>query len=245
MTDELFHLDMFLEALEITQEELRRWERMGLIRPLGMIDGETPFYTAQNLQDGLQIKKLLSVGYGLGDIQSIVRKVGLPSSQPNGKKKESPQQLITVGELAKQTGLNPRTIKYWEERGIIEPDGRSTGGFRLYARHYIFFCELIRDLQNFGYSLDEIKEIAEMFRDFVAIQRGAIDLYTPEVYAKLSIMQERVTHLDTRMKDLKQGIKRWEDLLRKKRKEIQQLYAKAIPPDHDQVQNGKPKRKKQ
>ena len=56
-------------------------------------------------------------------------------------------QYITISSLAEQVGVSPRTIKHWEEKGIIESEMRSAGGFRLYSQIYVYMCKLVKDLQ--------------------------------------------------------------------------------------------------
>ena len=78
--------------------------------------------------------------------------------------------FLTVGNLAERSGVSPRTIKHWEDKGIIEPDMRTEGGFRLYSESYVFLCQLIRDLQLFGYTLEEIKAVSDDVRTLLAIE---------------------------------------------------------------------------
>jgi DNA-binding transcriptional MerR regulator len=133
------------------------------------------------------------------------------------------REFLTVGDLAELVGVSPRAIKHWEEKGIIEPDMRSEGGFRLYADAYVYFCELIKDLQLFGYSLEEIKEISDYFRAFLSI-KDDLEVYSKEeTEAKLEEMLDRIRIFDEKAGLLKQGIARWEDLLKKKKKEIMTL----------------------
>ena len=76
-----------------------------------------------------------------------------------------------MGALAEKVGVSPRTIKHWEDMGIIEPNMRSEGGFRYYSDAYIYLCNLIKDLQLFNYSLVDIKMISDLFRYYLAIQQ--------------------------------------------------------------------------
>jgi hypothetical protein len=82
---------------------------------------------------------------------------------------------------------------------------------------------LIKDLQLFGYSLEEIKVISDLFRDYVAINNN-LNVYSREENArKLDEMLEKIQILFEKMRLLKEGIDRWEDLLRKKKKEVMSL----------------------
>ncbi len=225
MKDHVYQRQEFVSLLSITEEELAEWERLGLIRHLGRIDNQIPFYTEAHVRQARQIQQLQKLGNDLPTVQKIVRKVGLPAQSAAGSVRQV-TDFLTVGELAEQAGVNARTIKYWEERGILQPDARSTGGFRLYSRVYVYLCNLIKDLQNFGYSLEEIKEASDLFRDFLGISEGTATYSREEARKRLELMQERMAALQERMTALKEGIKRWEDLLCKKRKEVEQLLTR-------------------
>ena len=213
-----------IAAVEIQPEELEAWEKLGLIRSLAGSDGDS-VYSSDTLDSARQIKTLLDIGYDLPAVQKIVRKVGLPAARGAGKK-GAEKRLITVGELAENAGLNARTLRYWEERGIIQPDGRSTGGFRLYAPTTVTLVQLVKDLQVFGYSLDEIKIGADLLRDFFAFSEGLLPAAETEAIKRLDYMLEQIHGLEGRMTTMKQGIRRWEDLFRKRKKEITRLRDK-------------------
>jgi DNA-binding transcriptional MerR regulator len=221
MRTNIYQRHEFTSLLGITEEELAEWERLGLVRHLGKIDNQIPFYTEAHVEEARQIQQLQKLGYDLETVCKIVRKVGLPSQASRPQREVT--EFLTVGELAEKAGVNARTIKYWEERGILQPDARSTGGFRLYSRVYVYLCNLIKDLQNFGYSLEEIKEASDLFRDFLAISEGTSTYSREQARQRLQLMEQRIVALNGRMAALKEGIKRWEDLLRKKRKEVAQL----------------------
>jgi MerR family transcriptional regulator, repressor of the yfmOP operon len=68
-------------------------------------------------------------------------------------------RLIRVGEVAERLEVSPRTIKYYEELGLVEPGERSTGGFRLYGSREIERLERILRMKSIGYSLAAIREL--------------------------------------------------------------------------------------
>jgi DNA-binding transcriptional MerR regulator len=68
-------------------------------------------------------------------------------------------RLIRVGEVAERLEVSPRTVKYYEELGLVEPGERSTGGFRLYGRREIERLERILKMKSIGYSLAAIREL--------------------------------------------------------------------------------------
>ena len=69
------------------------------------------------------------------------------------------RELVRVGEVAERLGVSPRTIKYYEELGLVEPEARSSGGFRLYGEEEVRRLERILRMKGIGYSLATIREL--------------------------------------------------------------------------------------
>lgn len=67
--------------------------------------------------------------------------------------------LLKIGEFARLAGVSLRTLRYYEELGLIEPSSRTRGGFRYYRRADLERLRLIRDLQELGLTLDAIGEL--------------------------------------------------------------------------------------
>lgn len=66
---------------------------------------------------------------------------------------------VQIGEVAERTGLSLRTIRYYEEVGLVTPSGRTTGGFRLYSANDVSRLQLIRRMKPLGFSLDEMRDV--------------------------------------------------------------------------------------
>ncbi len=223
MKKKMFFKDELLTEAGIDEEMLGKWQKVKLIKPDGVTSDNMPFYLRRNLERILHIKRLLDLGYQLEDIQKIIKKVGLPGTGSKEGKSAKTSEFLTVGGLAERVGVSSRAIKHWEEKGIIEPDMRSEGGFRLYSESYVYLCQLIKDLQLFGYSLEEIKDMSSLFRDFLAIEN---DLNSSDVEIdshRLDEMRRKIHVLEEKINHFKAGIERWEDLLKKKKKEISAL----------------------
>ncbi len=223
MKKKLLFKDELLTETGIDEKILEKWQKAKLIKPDGVTSDNMPFYLRRNLERVLHVKRLFDLGYQLEDIQKIIKKVGLPGTGIKDGKSSKTSEFLTVGGLAERVGVSSRAIKHWEEKGIIEPDMRSEGGFRLYSELYINLCQLIKDLQLFGYSLEEIKDMSSLFRDFLAMEN---DLNSGDVEInshRLDEMQQKIRVLEEKMDHFKAGIERWEDLLKKKKKEIAAL----------------------
>lgn len=66
---------------------------------------------------------------------------------------------IQIGEVAERTGLSLRTIRYYEEVGLVTPSARSVGGFRLYSETDVARLRLIRRMKPLEFSLEEMKDV--------------------------------------------------------------------------------------
>lgn len=66
---------------------------------------------------------------------------------------------MKIGELARATGVTLRTIRYYEELGLIKPSKRSPGGFRLFSESDTSRIKLIHFLKSMNLSLDKTKEL--------------------------------------------------------------------------------------
>lgn len=69
---------------------------------------------------------------------------------------------MQIGEVAEQVGLSLRTVRYYEEVGLVAPIDRSPGGFRMYDEHAVERLKLARDLKPLGFSLDDIRSIVDI-----------------------------------------------------------------------------------
>jgi MerR family copper efflux transcriptional regulator len=64
-----------------------------------------------------------------------------------------------IGELAELTGLSLRTLRHYDEVGLVVASGRTEGGFRLYTHGEVERLMLIRRMKPLGYSLEEMTEL--------------------------------------------------------------------------------------
>jgi DNA-binding transcriptional MerR regulator len=80
------------------------------------------------------------------------------------EQKERPRNepYLQIGEVADRTGVTQRTLRFYEERGLLKPPSRMEGGFRLYSEEDVDRVEQIKRLQSLlGLTLAEIKEMVE------------------------------------------------------------------------------------
>jgi MerR family copper efflux transcriptional regulator len=66
---------------------------------------------------------------------------------------------MQIGEVAERTRLSLRTIRYYEEAGLVAPATRSAGGFRLYTEADVDRLLLLRQAKPLGFSLEELRAL--------------------------------------------------------------------------------------
>jgi len=64
-----------------------------------------------------------------------------------------------IGELADRAGMSLRTIRHYDEVGLLVPSGRTTGGFRVYTAQDLERLLVIRRMKPLGFTLDEMAEL--------------------------------------------------------------------------------------
>jgi MerR family copper efflux transcriptional regulator len=65
-------------------------------------------------------------------------------------------QTMHIGEIAEKTGLSLRTLRHYDEIGLLRASGRTEGGFRLYTHDDLQRLLVIRRMKPLGYSLEEM-----------------------------------------------------------------------------------------
>jgi DNA-binding transcriptional MerR regulator len=72
------------------------------------------------------------------------------------------EPYLQIGEVAERTGVTQRTLRFYEEKGLLRPPTRLEGGFRLYSEDDVRRVEQIKRLQTLlGFTLADIKEMVE------------------------------------------------------------------------------------
>lgn len=99
--------------------------------------------------------------------------MGLPCRPWGGERVDD--GLIQIGEVAERTGLSLRTIRYYEEVGLVVPTQRSHGGFRLYADSAVERFQLIKHMKPLDFTLEEMRELLGVL-DQLAVEPDGVVL---------------------------------------------------------------------
>lgn len=117
-----------------------------------------------------------------------------------------------IGELADRAGLSLRTLRHYDEVGLLRPSGRTDGGFRVYSEEDFDRLTLIRQARALKFSLDEIGELLDVLSARSGYH-GPVKLDVMETLLeeanrrrlKLAVDLERadtlIAHLSTRISD--------------------------------------------
>lgn len=98
---------------------------------------------------------------------------------------------LQIGEVAACVGVSVDTIRYYERRHLIKRASRSSGGFRLFAVENVERIKFIKQAQELGFSLDEIRELLTN-GDGINECRRVRDL-----------LQSKLVEIDERMKKMR------------------------------------------
>ena len=109
---------------------------------------------------------------------------------------------VQIGELAKQLGITTRTIRYYEEIGLMGKIERREGSTRIYDRDDILRLKFILKIKNLGISLKEMQELSDIFdinkKDFSKITPKLIEFLDNNI----SKVDEKMTSLSSLRKDI-------------------------------------------
>ncbi len=148
------------------------------------------------------------------------------------------QGALQIGEVAQRTGVTQRTLRFYEEKGLLRPPSRMDGGFRLYSEEDVKRVDHIRRLQDLlGISLAEIKEMVDadqVLRELrsqyrpesaIAEKRKQLQKATAVTEAQFAIVKqktEQMREMETQLEERLRLFTRW-------KKELDELEKKAAP----------------
>lgn len=102
--------------------------------------------------------------------------------------------MVSIGQLAKAAGVSSRTIRYYEELGILPQPRRSPGGTRMYPQEYGGYIAAALALKDLGFRLEEVKPLARLAAGR-AVSPGQRDAAARLVEAKLEELARQITVL--------------------------------------------------
>lgn len=126
------------------------------------------------------------------------------------------EEITPIGDLAAALGLTTRTIRYWEEVGIIESVQRSDGATRGFTPYYVRRIKFIIKLKELGLTIKEMQELYSVYGEAKQTERMVPRLVEmldehidkiDEKMAKLASLRNDIlsyrTHMESRFGDVK------------------------------------------
>ncbi|MFE9255673.1 MerR family transcriptional regulator [Streptomyces sp. NPDC006879] len=114
---------------------------------------------------------------------------------------------MQIGEVAARTELSLRTIRHYEESGLVTPSARSQGGFRLYTETDVQRLMVIRRMKPLGFSLDQMRDLLDATDRLDAAGPGATG-ERAELIERISVFERDAS---ARVADLREQLARAED----------------------------------
>ncbi|HRI63713.1 MAG TPA: MerR family transcriptional regulator [Polyangium sp.] len=111
--------------------------------------------------------------------------------------------LLTTGEMARLSNSTLRTVRFYEEEGILRPAKRTEGGHRLFERTELDRLMLVTDLRMAGLSLDDIKAILEVKRAATS-GTAAAESAIKVLGVRITELREKLTVLNRLRDDLEE-----------------------------------------
>lgn len=78
---------------------------------------------------------------------------------------KDPVGKISIGELAKRSGVGIETIRYYERLGVLAPISRKASGYRVFNHNSVRTLLFVKHAQELGFSLSEIKDLLQLKAD--------------------------------------------------------------------------------
>lgn len=122
---------------------------------------------------------------------------------------------MQIGVVAERTGLSLRTIRFYEEEGLITPSTRTDGGFRLYTETDCSRLQLIKQMKPLGFSLDQMRDLLHVLDRLAAHTQG------PARRGLIERLDEFAATVDERREKLREELAsaaRFADMLRRRSK---------------------------
>jgi DNA-binding transcriptional MerR regulator len=118
------------------------------------------------------------------------------------------EQTKLIGSVAKESGVPIKTIRYYEELGLLKTSGRTEGGFRIFNPDVLTRLNFIKRAQRLGLSLAEIKDFLEIH------DRGELpcEHVKLKLSDKISQIEQQIQQLQILKLELKGLLSGWETI---------------------------------
>lgn len=111
------------------------------------------------------------------------------------------EETMQIGKLADRTGMSIRSLRHYDEIGLLVPSTRTEGGFRLYTFEDEERLLLIRRMKPLGYSLEQMRELLDVVDELEAHpedteNRARLDEIRAEALERQAKLRKQVAAAD-------------------------------------------------
>jgi MerR family transcriptional regulator, repressor of the yfmOP operon len=141
---------------------------------------------------------------------------------------------LKIEDVAKETGLTKRTIRFYEEIGLIPPPERTDGGIRLYTENDIKFLKRVIDAKEvLGFSLQELQyflQLEETIETHSRDYHSSMDCTNQT--NELTIIQEGLSQQLSMLKAKIEKMKAFEKEIQELYQKVEEILSKDTSPNH-------------
>jgi len=113
----------------------------------------------------------------------------------------SSQDFLQISDLARKLGITARTIRLYEEMGLVDPPKRTDGGIRVYDHDDVKRFKFILKVKELGLSLLEMQELAQLYKEY-----REPDKIMPRLIELLEFHLAGIRHKVTQLQSLEKDI---------------------------------------
>ncbi|MBD2103271.1 heavy metal-responsive transcriptional regulator [Leptolyngbya sp. FACHB-261] len=118
------------------------------------------------------------------------------------------QSRLKIGQIARESGLSVKTIRYYEDMGLLSPTvDRTESGYRIFTSDVLVRLSFIKRAQKLGLSLEEIQQILQVY-DYGNLPCSEVKHH---LEAKITEVERRIQELLTLKQELQALLQGWQD----------------------------------
>lgn len=114
---------------------------------------------------------------------------------------------LRIGEVARLSGLSVKTIRFYCDQGVLYPQGRSEGGYRLFGPECLAELALIKALRSMDVSIADLIRILEVRRSGVC----NCSMLKQSIATKMSLIDARILELQAMKQELTRLLSSWQE----------------------------------